>query len=78
MNIDERWERAIGLADLHGVVIELSFEPADQVEDFDASGSVTMRSGAGRISASSTTPEALRQLSAASLDLADRLEEARQ
>lgn len=77
MNIDERWERSIGLADVHGTVIELSFEPVDQVEEYEASGTVLMRSGAARIQATGTTPEAMRQLSAAALDLADRLEEAR-
>lgn len=72
---EERWERSIGLADSHGCVVEFEFVPS---EEFEASGSVTMRSGAARIYASSTTPEALRQLSAASLDLADRLEESRE
>lgn len=72
------WERSIGLADHHGSVVELNFSAADEVEDYPASGSFVMRSGAARISATGTTPEAMRQLSAAALDLADKLEEARE
>lgn len=68
----ERWEKTIGLADMHGTVAEVAFEPPEPDEDLGF-GSIRFRTGGATVH-SSPTPAALRQLAAAYLDLADDLE----
>jgi hypothetical protein len=68
----EQWEKAIGLADMHGTVARVSYSPPDG-EDDEPFATVGMSSGSAMIS-SSATPTALRQLAAAYLDAADALE----
>lgn len=71
----EKWEKTIGLADMHGTVAEVSYMPPD--DDSDAPfTTVALRSGSALISAGAT-PTALRQLSAAFLDAADAMEASR-
>ena len=60
------WKRRIGLADLDGTVLE--------VEHDDGHGWVRASCGAFTLSAMDPEPAALRQLSAAALDLAERME----
>jgi hypothetical protein len=67
-----RWETKIGLADMHGTVLEVGFEPPEDEEDI-AYGTVAMTSGAARF-ACSPEPDALRRSAAALLDLAEGLE----
>lgn len=68
----ERWEKTIGLADMHGTVAVVTYEPPEDVDD-RGYGSVQLRTGGANLNAS-PTPAALRQLAAAYLDLADALE----
>jgi hypothetical protein len=66
------WEKVIGLADTHGTVLTVSYEPPEDDEDV-ALGSLTLTTGAASIDCA-PTPDAMRRSAAALLDLADAVD----
>lgn len=68
----EEWERKIGLADMNGTVVAVSFMPPDDEED-DGHLSMVTETGGARVF-SSPTAAAARQLAGALLDGADAME----
>jgi hypothetical protein len=66
------WEKVIGLADMHGTVLTVSYEPPEDDEDV-ALGSVTLTTRAASIDCAPTS-DALRRSAAALLDLADAVD----
>jgi hypothetical protein len=65
-------EKVIGLADMHGTVLTVSYEPPESDDDI-AYGSVTVTTGAASINCAPTS-DALRRSAAALLDLADAVD----
>jgi len=66
------WEKVIGLADMHGTVLTVTYEPPEDEDDV-ALGSVELTSGAATIDCAPTS-DALRRSAAALLDLADAVD----
>lgn len=65
------WEKVIGLADLYGSVIHVSFHPADA--DVSAGAFIYFKSGGAWLHCD-TNPTVLRQLAGACLDAAEAVE----
>jgi hypothetical protein len=68
----ERFEKTIGLADMHGTVAAVTFEPPEEIDELGYV-SIQLRTGGATIIAS-PTPKALRELAGAYLDAADAME----
>lgn len=70
---DDKWEKTIGLADLHGTVARINYDPPE--DESDAYASFTLSCGSASMHCS-PTPEAMRQLAAALLDAAEQTDRA--
>lgn len=73
MSTDTGWEKKVGLADLHGTVVEIAYSPPE--DELPACATFLVASGAARVRAN-PTPAALRMLAAAALDAAEQVEKA--